>query len=227
MTIGHLIECLLGKISSINGHQSDATPFTEISVHELSKIMMDKCGFEAMGTQVLYNGKTGEQITAKIFIGPTYYQRLKHLVNDKIHSRSTGPYTLLTRQAAEGRSRAGGLRVGEMERDGIISHGLSQFLKESMMERSDGRNNYITVSNHTGEIAAFNPKRNIYLSPSCDGPLEFEKNKYGELELLNKNNKSYSFSRINIPYCTQLLIHECGAMGVQLRVNTDQRIVIL
>ena len=107
-----------------------------------------------------------------------------------------------------------------MERDAILSHGLMQFLKESMMERSDGNDNFITISNHTGEIAVYNPKKNIYLSPSCDGPLEFEKNNYGNLELVNKNNKSFSFSRINIPYTIQLLIQECEAMGLQLRINT-------
>lgn len=116
MTIGQLVECLLGKSCATLGCYGDATPFTEMSVKKISNLVT-QCGFEPHGNEVLYNGRTGQQLDMNIFIGPTYYQRLKHMSADKIHSRSTGPYVMLTRQPSEGRSRDGGLRFGEMERD--------------------------------------------------------------------------------------------------------------
>lgn len=115
MTIGQLIECLLGKVSAITGHEGDATPFTEASVNDFSR-RLHECGYQLRGNEVMYNGHTGRKLEAHIFIGPTYYQRLKHMVDDKIHSRSRGPVQILTRQPVEGRARDGGLRFGEMER---------------------------------------------------------------------------------------------------------------
>jgi len=106
MTIAQLIECVLGKTCSLNGYNADATPFSGVDVEQISDVL-EQTGFERYGTETLYNGRTGEQLKAKIFIGPTFYYRLKHLVSDKIHSRSSGPYQLLTKQPAEGRSRAG------------------------------------------------------------------------------------------------------------------------
>lgn len=137
MTIGQLIECLLGKVSTLEGSQGDATPFdSTITVQKISKTL-HKCGYQSRGHEVLYNGHTGRKMEAQIFIGPTYYQRLRHMVDDKIHSRSRGPRTMLTKQPLEGRSRDGGLRFGEMERDCMIAHGSAQFLKERLFEQSD------------------------------------------------------------------------------------------
>eukprot|EP01132_Coremiostelium_polycephalum_P011390 gene11390-13949_t len=116
MTIGQLIECLLGKVSASTGDEGDATPFTDVTVEAISSAL-HKCGYQMTGHEVMYNGHTGRRMDAQIFIGPTYYQRLKHMVDDKIHSRARGPVQILTRQPVEGRSRDGGLRFGEMERD--------------------------------------------------------------------------------------------------------------
>ena len=116
MTIGQLMECILGKSCAILGGYSDCTPFNNIPYDKICDILEEN-GFNYSGDEILYSGITGQQMDVKLFFGPTYYQRLKHMVLDKIHSRSSGPVVQLTRQPAEGRSRDGGLRFGEMERD--------------------------------------------------------------------------------------------------------------
>jgi DNA-directed RNA polymerase II subunit RPB2 len=97
MTIAQLIECLLGKVSAIEGHDADGTPFNDVDIEEV-KDRLEKLGYRRDGTEHMYNGMTGQKLKIMIFIGPTYYQRLKHLVEDKVHSRSHGPRTVLTRQ---------------------------------------------------------------------------------------------------------------------------------
>jgi DNA-directed RNA polymerase II subunit RPB2 len=135
MTIGQLKETLLGKVLVQLGLFGDGTSFGELAVDDIRKELL-KVGHECHGNEILHNGMTGEQIESEIFIGPAFYQRLKHMVNDKQHSRSIGPMVNLTRQPAEGRSRDGGLRFGEMERDCqdedtpiTLSNGLSVKIK--------------------------------------------------------------------------------------------------
>jgi DNA-directed RNA polymerase beta subunit len=115
----------------------DGTPFTTSGRAQTVRDMLRELKFEPYGSEVLYNGFTGEQMEVDIFMGSTYYQRMKHMVEDKINYRTSGSMTLLTHQPLEGRADGGGLRVGEMERDALISHGVSKFLEESFMERSD------------------------------------------------------------------------------------------
>ena len=136
MTINQLLESVLGKCSALGGFLGDATAFQNNDIHDYAKLM-EKYDYESWGNEVMYSGITGEQLKTSIFIGPTYYQRLKIMVADKIHSRGTGPLQHLIRQPAAGRSNNGGLRIGEMERDSLLGHGLSDFMRESMMERSD------------------------------------------------------------------------------------------
>jgi DNA-directed RNA polymerase beta subunit len=137
MTIGMFIEMMSTKLGIHLGSLIDATPFsTHNRVTETSELLL-KAGFQTYGHEMLYNGQTGEMIETEIFLGPTYYLRIKQMVEDKINYRDTGPKKLLTHQPVEGRSNEGGLRIGEMERDVLISHGVSKFLNESLMERSD------------------------------------------------------------------------------------------
>lgn len=137
MTVGQFLEPASNKLGVHLGAFVDATPFTvQNRIQDLKKALMD-AGFEPYGHEVLYNGMTGEQMDADIFMGPIFYQRLKQMVEDKINYRDTGPRTTRTHQPTQGRSNDGGMRIGEMERDGLISHGMSKFLEESFMKRSD------------------------------------------------------------------------------------------
>jgi len=137
MTIGQFIEAMSTKLGLEMGSLIDATPFsTQNRVGETSELLV-KAGFHPYGHEILYNGQTGEMMEAEIFMGPTYYIRSKLMVEDKLNYRATGPKKLLTHQPVEGRANDGGLRIGEMERDCLISHGVSRFINESLMERSD------------------------------------------------------------------------------------------
>lgn len=123
MTIAQLMECITGKAGCLTGKTGDGTPFSSLSVKDLAKILEEQGGMEKYGNEVLYNGRTGQQLKVAIFMGPTYYQRLKHMVQDKTHSRGLGPNIILTRQCTEGRARDGGLRFGE------INSSLSKYFK--------------------------------------------------------------------------------------------------
>ena len=137
MTIGHLFETLLGKVACCQGIEGDATPFVDgFNVNEMSK-RLHELGYQLRGNEAMYCGHTGLPLESKIFLGPTYYQRLKHMVEDKIHSRARGPLQKLAKQPSEGRAKDGGLRFGEMERDCMISHGASNWLKERLFHVSD------------------------------------------------------------------------------------------
>ena len=136
MTIGHLIECLTGKVSAMNGTLGDASPFNGRKVEDIMQ-ELHTAGFKCTGDEKLYSGITGEGIKAQIFMGPTYYQRLKHMVDDKIHARGRGRRNELTHQPNEGRREGGGLRVGEMEKDSFNSHGVPYVINERMCVSSD------------------------------------------------------------------------------------------
>jgi len=146
MTINYFLEMILGKIACKGGFHGDGTPFQNNEVSDYIKLL-ESSGYNKHGEEVMYSGITGDQIKTSIFFGPCYYQRLKIMVADKIHSRSTGPIQSFIRQPAGGRANQGGLRIGEMERDGLICHGASHFLQESGMERSDKFDLYINKHN--------------------------------------------------------------------------------
>jgi DNA-directed RNA polymerase II subunit RPB2 len=150
MTIGQLIEAMSNKLGIQLGTFIDATPFTVSNRITDLKTEMTLRGFEPHGHEILYNGETGEMMEADVFMGPIYYQRLKHMVEDKINYRATGPKTLLTHQPLHGRAKGGGLAIGEMERDGMVAHGMSKFLHESFMDRSDGGE--VQINRSTGTL---------------------------------------------------------------------------
>jgi len=223
MTIGQIIESLFGKLCLSYGTFGDCTAFqvkgANFSTYE--PYLLEQ-GFNSSGDDVLYNGMTGEQLDANIFIGPTYYMRLKHMVKDKINYRARGPNAALTRQPVQGRANDGGLRIGEMERDGVLGHGMSGFLNESFLERGDEY--YMAVCNKTGCIAIYNKARNLFMSPYADGPIQFVATPNGSMNIKNITQFGRSFSLLKIPYSFKLLLQELATMNVQMRIITDDNI---
>jgi DNA-directed RNA polymerase II subunit RPB2 len=223
MTIGQLIETLMGKACSLYGGFGDCTAFVNKgSKHKKFGELLTSQGFHSTGNEILYNGQTGEQMASEIFIGPTYYMRLKHMVKDKINYRAQGPRTVLTRQTVQGRANDGGLRIGEMERDGIISHGASKFLEESLMVRGDEY--YMAVCNQSGTIAVYNESLNLFLSPYADGPIQFTNISEYKADVVNISKYGKEFSIVRIPYAFKLLMQELKAMNIDMKIITEENI---
>jgi len=225
MTIGQLVETLSGILGCEMGAFGDCTAFlNKGSKHKLFGQLLTNLGYNHTGNQILYSGESGVQVESNFYIGPTYYMRLKHMVKDKINYRARGPRTALTRQTVQGRSNDGGLRIGEMERDGVLAHGMSYFLNESLMVRGDEY--YMAICNNSGMIAIYNQTKDIFLSPMVDGPIRFSDTnppfEAGSLYNISKYGKQ--FSVIRIPYTFKLLIHELSTMGVWLRLITEDNI---
>jgi DNA-directed RNA polymerase II subunit RPB2 len=197
MTIGQLKETLLGKVLVELGLFGDGTSFGDLSIDTICK-ELTKVGYESNGNEVMYNGLSGEQIETSIFIGPVFYQRLKHMVRDKQHSRSIGPMVNLTRQPAEGRSRDGGLRFGEMERDCMVSHGASRFTRGRLYDASDKYQ--VNVCKRCGMVAAYNNKMKIHICNTCDNRVDF--------------------NYVEIPYACKLLFQELQTMNIAPRIMT-------
>ena len=197
MTIGHLVECIFAKLCCIDGVLGDASVFIPIEKETIYSRLKQN-NFNKYGNEILYNGYTGSQIDTEIFIGPTYYFRLKHMVAEKINSRGVGKVMGLTRQPTEGRRKGGGLRIGEMERDTVLSHGISNFIKESMMERSDKFS--WCICKRCGTLVSYNIKENINMCKNCDND---------------------DVAVIQTPYAFKLFIQELETMGIQPRLNTE------
>ena len=198
MTIGHLIETLLGKVVVQAQMGGDATVFTSISVQDIAD-RMHQCGFQRFGNETVYNGHTGQPLTAKVFLGPTYYQRLKHMVDSKIHARARGPANNLTRQPREGRAQDGGLRMGEMERDCLIAHGAASLMKERLFYASDPYR--VHVCDICGLIGIMDIEKNDFRCRACD------------------NQRDYS--QIELPYACKLLFQELISMCCVPRMFTS------
>ncbi len=161
-TIGQLLETLAGKAGALHGKKIDASFFSETNEEGLRKILKES-GFRSDGKETMYNGVTGEKFEVEIFLGPLYYQKLDHMVADKIHARSRGPVALLTKQPTEGRAKEGGLRLGEMEKDCLIAHGAVLTLKE----RFSSDRAIVPVCKNCGLIAIYDKNKDKKLCPVC------------------------------------------------------------
>jgi DNA-directed RNA polymerase II subunit RPB2 len=206
MTIGQLIETLLGDYTVKTGDTTlgDASAFESLSVSDIEK-QLHSHGYDPVGNKTMINGQTGEEMECQMFMGPTYYQRLKHMVNDKIHARARGPVQNLTRQPVEGRSRSGGGRLGEMERDVFLSHGATHFLRERMYDCSDPFSIWVCDTCHKSAVV-------------CPVSNEFTEN---PIYKCHKCKNMVNFSKIDIPYATKTFFQEIESFGVDVKIITE------
>ena len=195
MTVGQMLEILASKSAAAVGKQLYGTAFESVTLEEL-KDLLRKSGMDEYGYEVLYDGRTGQKMEAKIFVGIAFYQKLHHLVNDKIHARARGPIQMLTRQPTEGRAREGGLRFGEMERDCLIGHGTAIILKERLLDESD--KTIVYFCNNCGFLGFHDRNRDKYVCSVCK-----EENSVG---------------RVTVSYAFKLLLQELMSLGIAPKV---------
>ena len=196
MTVSQLIEIIGGKVGAMRGEPVDGTAFHSEDKDEL-RDQLEELGFERSGKETMYDGVTGEKMEAEILIGPGYYLKLDHQVGDKIHARSRGPVTLLTKQPTEGRSQEGGLRLGEMEKDVFVGHGASLLLKE----RFGADSTEIKICENCGEMGIHDREENKDYCPHCDS---------GDMD------------ETEVPHAFLLLMNELKSMMIDTELELEE-----
>jgi DNA-directed RNA polymerase subunit B len=200
MTVGQFIESIAGKVASARGRPADGTPFSNEGPNELRSALI-KLGFSSTGSEVFYSGVTGQKFVADIYVGVVHYQKLHHMVADKIHARARGQVQMLTRQPTEGRARGGGLRFGEMERDCLIGHGAAMLLRDRLLEESDKYTLYICET--CGHIAYYDMKQRKYVCKLCEDKARI--------------------SPVIVSYAFKLLLQELMSLCVSPRLALKER----
>ena len=228
MTVAQLVEMVAGRLGAEVAAKMNATTFCNGGdfVRQLGDVL-EKVGASRAGDNVLYSGITGSQIRTDIFMCPLYFMRLKHLTDDKVNARGAGKREIRTHQPTGGRGNEGGLRIGEMERDSLIAHCATLFLQESMMKRGDGTTFW--VCNGCGRIPIYNESENLFVCPTCDGPLVFNGLTAETLTLqLPTIQSRATFSRVEMPYTLKLVDQEMTGIGnVGFRIVTESSVARL
>jgi len=201
MTVGMMMESITGKAAAIRGRKVDASAFVGEKVDEVKSVMKD-AGFKYSGKEIMYDGRTGKQFPVEVFIGVVYYQKLHHMVADKIHARARGQVQMLTKQPTEGRARGGGLRFGEMERDCLIAYGASMILKDRLLDESDKSD--IFVCERCGLVAYHDIKQRRFYCRVCD--------------------KKGKVSSVSVAYAFKLLLQEMSCLNIAPRLLIKERV---
>ncbi len=201
MTVGQFMESVTGKGGALRGHLVDGTAFVGEKSDDV-KSVLEKYGFNYSGKEVMYDGRTGKKFPADVFIGVVYFQKLHHMVADKIHSRARGQVQMLTKQPTEGRARGGGLRFGEMERDCLIAYGASMLLKDRLLEESDKAEVY--VCERCGLLSYYDIKQRRYVCRVC--------------------GDKGRVSSIVIAYAFKLLLQEVTSLNVAPRLLVKDKV---
>ena len=201
MTLGQILESMSGKIGCLQGQPIDATPFSGKKLEDMFQ-ELHELGFKYSGRETMYNGVTGHKYDVDLFVGVVYYQKLHHLVADKMHARARGPVQILTRQPTEGRAREGGLRFGEMERDCLIGHGAALLLRERLLEESDKYT--AMVCEDCGMLAEYDRNRDRYRCRVC-AP------------------QTTTISKVEMSYAFKLVLQELISLGIWPRLKLADR----
>jgi len=229
MTMAQLLESNLGKACPGLGVIGNATAFMNNGnpSADIGAVLRDQLGMNPMGDDILYDGMSGAQIPSSIFMGNIYIMRLKHMPEDKWNARAEGRKEQKTHAPTGGRGNQGGLRIGEMERDAIVGHGIADFVRESYMKRADG---YSTViCNGCGTIPIYNEGKSLYICPMCDGPVRFMGDAASALEIVPPNKRSLAtFSKVEIPYALKVLDQELAFfLNMSMRMLTTRDVTHL
>ena len=201
MTVGMFMESVCGKAAALRGRKFDGSAFVGEKMDEVREVM-DAHGFKYSGKEVLYDGRTGKPFPIEVFIGVVYYQKLHHMVADKIHARARGQVQMLTKQPTEGRARGGGLRFGEMERDCLIAYGASMILKDRLLDESDKSDVY--VCERCGLVAYHDAKQRKYVCRVCGDKAKV--------------------SSVSVAYAFKLLLQEMQSLNVAPRLLIRERV---
>lgn len=234
MTIGMFVESLAGKAGALHGIAQDSTPwmFSELDTPaDYFGEQLRKAGYNYHGNEPMYSGATGEELRCDIYIGCVYYQRLRHMVNDKFQVRSTGPVNTLTMQPVKGRKRSGGIRVGEMERDALIGHGTAFLLQDRLLNCSDytqtpicrACGSILTTQTTVPRIGTAAQVRCRRCAERLDGYLA--KHGFADEADVWEDGQGKRFvggddtTTVAIPFVLKYLDSELNAMGIRMKYN--------
>ncbi len=201
MTVGMFLESVAGKAAALRGTKMDGSAFVGEKLEDV-KGVLESAGFKYSGKEVMYDGRTGKAFKAEVFIGVVYYQKLHHMVADKIHARARGQVQMLTKQPTEGRARGGGLRFGEMERDCLIAYGASMMLKDRLLDESDKADIYICE--RCGLVSYYDIKQRKFVCRVCGDKAKV--------------------TSISVAYAFKLLLQEMMSLDIAPRLLIKERV---